>query len=381
MRYFFLADRRKLSYARPILRLRLLNNWIDCELINHNYIQIVSLEEKQVIFPTKLQTNLFRSYSLILRELRKKKPNISKFRTELRSIGKQLRSTLDYVFKQFDLKPTELDGLALALDDSSVKIPWELTLTSERPIMHLCETTRVGRMRVVRSEEWEDTKNQRKKPRALVVGINYEDCRKNLDILDFPEEEAARISSILNGHDVTVECLLGKQATKKRIIKILKKGVDIFHFTGHGSMKKEISSLYAYDEDLIAKDLEEYLEYAVAPYLTFVNACETAVERSTITDTKWESYTWANALTNLGGRAFIGTLWPVWDEDSSVFSECFYKELFSINKRTLAESVRLARKKVAKKCGKDAILTWPSYVLYGPPWLLKENLFSGVHLE
>lgn len=266
--------------------MRLLNNWIDCELINHNYIQIISLEEKQVNFPTKLQTNLFRSYNLILRELRKKRPNLPKFKTELRSIGKQLRSKIDLIFKKFDLKPTELDGLALALDDSSVRIPWELTLTSERPIMHLCETTSIGRMRVVRSKEWEDVQNKRRKPRALVVGINYEDCRKNLDTLDFPEEEAARITSILNGHDVTVECLLGKQVTKKRIIKNLKKGVDIFHFTGHGSMKKEISSLYAYDEDLIAEDLEEYLENTVAPYLTFVNACETAVERSTITDTK-----------------------------------------------------------------------------------------------
>ena len=70
----------------------------------------------------------------------------------------------------------------------------------------------------------------------------------------------------------------------------------------------------------------------------------------------------------------------MWDEDSSKFSEFFFKELFSIKKRTLAESVRLAREEVRKKCGKEAIFTWPSYVLYGPPWLLKESLLTGVEL-
>ena len=358
--------------------IRLIDNWIDCEIINLKYIQIVSLEKGQVTFPTILKTNLYRSYSQILKELNKKEPDVSKFITELRSIGKQLRSKLDYVFRIFDLKLTEIDGLVLALDDNSVKIPWELALISERPIKHLCET-KVGRMRVVRSDKgWDDIKSRSKKPKALVVGINYEDCRKDLDTLEYPEEEASKISSVLEGHDVSVELLLGKKATKTRIIKNLKKGVDIFHFTGHGSMKKEISSLQACDEDLVAKNFGGYLENAVAPYLTFVNACETAVERSTVTDTEWESHTWAYALANEGGRAFIGTLWPVWDEDSTIFSECFYRELFSFRKRTLGESVKLAREDVAKKGGKEAILTWPAYVLYGPPWLLKEDLLTGV---
>jgi CHAT domain-containing protein len=77
-------------------------------------------------------------------------------------------------------------------------------------------------------------------------------------------------------------------------------------------------------------------------------------------------------MADQGGRACIGTFWSVRDEESTLFSKEFYRNFF-FKRKTLGDSVRQARLKV-KKSEEDAILTWPAFVLYGPPILRTSDI-------
>jgi len=270
---------------------------------------------------------------------------------------------------------TCISSLALALDEETVQIPWELALFQKRPVVHLCERINIGRLRVVKSESWINSRERkRRKPRALVVGINYKDCRKKLRELDWAEEEAKEITSILKNNGFSVTPLYGKKAKKSKIAKELQRGVDIFHFTGHGGMSRDETKIMASDKDLLVKDLDDILGTSVGPRFSFMNACETAIERDTVSRSRWDAYSWAYALANYGGRVFVGTLWPIFEDEARLFSCRFYQELLGVEKRTLADAIHQSRHEVKKKGKNEAIYTWPAYVLYGPPSLLIDDI-------
>lgn len=91
---------------------------------------------------------------------------------------------------------------------------------------------------------------------ALVVGINYEDC-KSVPKLDNAENDAKSVGELLKkNYDFKCEVLLGKEATRQQILSILAKLHDdkvmqkdcfLFYFAGHGMTKGEIPYLYPAD--------------------------------------------------------------------------------------------------------------------------------------
>jgi len=359
----------------PILRLRRVGKLLECELTDPKSMQITSFDQRPIKLTEGFKKGILRPYKKLLRMAGDEETRTCDFRQELKTIGSEIWRVLGPVFKRFDMDVMEGTTLALALDEETVDIPWELALLQKSPCVHLCEQLNVGRLRVVKSVRWFNPQEKRRKRRALVVGINYKGRGRKSGELDWAEKEAEEVASILEGHDILVTSLFGKKAEKSKIVRELKYGVDIFHFTGHGSMARDESRISAYDKDLLAKDLPQILG-TVAPRLSFMNACETAIEKATIGEAKWDAYSWAYALAEQGGRVFIGTLWPIYEDEAKLFSSRFYKELLGVENRTLADSVRQARLKVKKSDTDKSVFTWPAYVLYGPPSLQRDDILD-----
>ena len=82
--------------------------------------------------------------------------------------------------------------------------------------------------------------------------------------------------------------------------KELKRGVDIFHFAGHGGRSRNKAEIYLLKrkKNIRAKDLENLLGNSVAPSLSFFNTCETSVDAPEEgKGVSWAPYSWAFALT------------------------------------------------------------------------------------
>jgi len=307
--------------------------------------------------------------------------NVRTFEEKLGKMGRDIGRILQPVLEHFDLLNRE-DGvnLTLTLDKYTVRIPWELAIFDKGPQLFLCERMNIGRAIEIESKggfyDALESKARRKMHRALVVGINYRRCKRRRLRLDHAEKEARVVASTLRrfGKDKRLEVpqpLIGKKAQKRIVEEQVRKGVSVFHFSGHGKMKGRAGEIRLNcGEKLTAEELrEECIDARIpAPTFSFINACETALEKPG----RWEVYNWARAMADQGGRACVGTFWSVMEEESTQFSVKFYEDFF-LRRKTLGESVRQAKLEVKKK-GKDAIFTWPAFVLYGPPTLRTSDI-------
>lgn len=348
-----------------VLRLRLKERKLNCELIDLESMQIPSFP-RPIQFPIRRQKSILSSFHKILGKMRKNREVPPRwFKDQLRTLGEQLwDGLLDKVFSKFDLEKREGSFLTFALDPDTVRFPWELALLKKRPRTLLCEILNIGRLRVVRHPYWETPSKRRgKKIRALVVGLNYGSYR-NLEELEYPEEEAWSVYDLLSKEGIeTKPPLIGKKAKTGAILKNLQSGIDILHFTGHGSMSKNKTVICCADKDLSAKQLKQVIDGTSVPKISFINACESATEKTRLTG-QWEAYNWARLLAEYGAQALIATFWPVIDESSTTFAKWFYTQ-FVERKRPLGAALRYARHHT--KTISKSPFTWPAYVLYGYP--------------
>ncbi|MEM3566119.1 MAG: CHAT domain-containing protein [Candidatus Bathyarchaeia archaeon] len=365
----------------PILRLRRVGKKLECELTNPTSMQMIGIDVKM---PQGSEEVIYQQYAKILRITSNDEASNPKiFERQLKKLGSEIGKVLGQVLRRLAFEIKKECNLGLALDDETVKIPWELgllhkSLVGGKRAKFFCDVACIGRLRVVKNDFWKPSPKKEGPIRALVVGIDYKDYRRKggrkLDPLECAEEEAERVKTILENNDIHVKLLTGKNATFNSIIEELKRGVDIFHFTGHGGTSWNKSRICLYDKDLWAEDLEKLLANSPAPSLSFFNACETSVDTHKIGKVKWAPYSFAFSLANQDGSVFIGTLWSVFEREATRFAGVFYQKFLGIRNNVLAEAMRLARNEVKK--GKYAILTWPAYILYGPPTLRRDDLFA-----
>lgn len=249
--------------------------------------------------------------------------------------------------------------LILWVDIRTRKIPWELAFDGED---FLCTKFAVGRK--VLNPEYEYIPQSKPLYReALVVGLNYDwsDC-KHEELLHC-ELEGRSVRTQLRKLGYRVHVLLGKYATVCEVEKRLKKGVSVFHFTGHGayrmrSRKGERGVLRLADGDLTTDDLRNCFECARgAPYLSFLNACQTAKEiySSGLVD----------AFVDLGAENVVGTFWSVFDEPAKIFARSFYKSIVQGN--TIGYAIQKARNTFIYGKKVEEATTWPAFVFYGDP--------------
>jgi CHAT domain-containing protein len=339
-------------------------------------MQIVGIEYK-LAQKTKI---INKHYEEILRMTGgKDQLKITDFKKELKQLGNEIGKILKVILKNLAFEITKDCTLALALDDETVKIPWELGLlpkylTGKSRHAIFCDAACIGRLRVVKDKSWLPSPKKGRTRRALVIGINYKDCKHHISSLEHAEEEAEAVKTVLEDNDIHVTLLLGKKANFNLVTTELKRGVDIFHFTGHGRTSWNKSKICLYDKDLWAESLGNLLANSAAPSLSFFNACETSVDIYKKGKVSWAPYSWAFALANQGGSVFIGTMWSVLEPEALSFAKTFYQKFLGTGEYTLAEAMRQARNKI-KRGKADAIFSWPAYVLYGPPTFKRNDLF------
>jgi CHAT domain-containing protein len=355
---------------------------LECSLIRPDY-PAMNVPNINLPLDPKDTSDITTSFNKVI-SLARKETSSEKFMETLTVLGMEVGWVLEPILKHFNLierKGKECLNLTLRLDKQTVKIPWELASFQDEPAVFLSQRMNIGRMmEVQRKEGFVDTSNAKKGPkerRALVVGIDYKKSRSNW--LDFAQNDAKIVHKQLEAFGKknklkVLPLLVGGNAKKSVIEKHFKGGLDIFHFSGHGNLDGNIGKISLNKREFMsAQKVDEMLhKFKIkAPKFSFMNACETCLQKSS----RLEVEDWAHAMARNGGRALIGTFWAVLDHDSTIFSTAFYRNFFA-EEKAIGESVRMAREETAEKMKAENFCTWPAFVLYGPPTLKASDILD-----
>lgn len=331
----------------------------------------------------KTLSELMDSYAELVKVVGKKTSKTIDFIAALTIMNSQIGFDLGEILDSFGiLNCLSRINLTLKLDKWTRRIPWELAMLPDRPELFLCERINIGRaMDVDFANQWKLAPNKMKNEsfKALVVGLNYKKNSRSTP-LDYSEADAKAVHAYLTKFSkskkeknlMVLPKLIGGNARKTRLEKRFTEGITLFHFSGHGSLNEDVGRItLALNKHLTVKNLCDVLDKANvrAPTFSFMNACETCLQKQI----RGDVYDWAHVMANHGSRALIGTFWSVMDKDATAFSLAFYRNFFQVGK-TIGESVRLARLYVKKNSDNDDYYTWPAFVLYGPPNLKAKDV-------
>jgi len=261
-------------------------------------------------------------------------------------------------------------SLILNLDPITRRFPWELANDGVWPLFQSYD---VGRAVVTPNKPIDKVEGLTFR-KALVVGLNYSWLGDEDMWLETPEKEAKLVGKRLRDRfGYTVKLLLGEDATLENLIKYLSKGVDVFHFSGHGSYDPDApegfqGSLVLYnDEDPDycepSKNLTEgWLDWCFgaagrAPWFSFLNACQSAKEI-------YSSHM-IDEFISYGATHVVGTMWSIFDEPAYKFVLGFYDQV--AKGKTIGHALQLTRWSFNNERRNDEVATWPSFILYGNP--------------
>ena len=229
----------------------------------------------------------------------------------------------------------EPTAILLNVDETVLNLPWELirdkaeALTTQFPFGRLVTTRTVPRQG--RDPLVEDTT-----VKILVIANPTED-------LTATEREIIRLKEVADDFSglIQMDVLSHREATRARLRKLLRTGdYDILHFTGHARMDismPEDSAIYLADGKISAEEVLS-LPWPTPPYLVFNNACESGrgVAGKRLAEGGKHANGLASAFLTAGVYAYIGYFWPVSDAGAALFSETFYKALFTLQNVGLA---------------------------------------------
>jgi hypothetical protein len=260
------------------------------------------------------------------------------------------------------LQRFEPTAILLNVDETVLNLPWELIrdkaepLTIKVPFGRLVTTRTVPRQG--RDPLVEDTI-----VKILVIANPTED-------LSATEREIIRLKEVADEFSglIQLDVLSHREATRARFRKMLKTGdYDILHFTGHAKMDVSVpeeSAIYLSDGKISAEDVLT-LPWPTPPYLVFNNACESGrgVAGKRLAEGGKHANGLASAFLTAGVYAYIGYFWPVSDAGAALFSESFYKALFTVQNVGLA--FLQARQRTMWVMAKTGDLTGHQAILIG----------------
>jgi hypothetical protein len=148
---------------------------------------------------------------------------------------------------------------------------------------------------------------------------------------------------------------------------LLTGGFDVVHFAGHGdydsASPEAAGGVFSRDQILTARDI---FRARRVPRLVFANACFSGVihagEAHGVQELSRGLATVAQAFFERGVPNYIGSGWPISDEQAATFAVEFYERAFQ--RETLGTSVGAAREKIF---GEAVGSTWGAYQHYGDP--------------
>lgn len=178
------------------------------------------------------------------------------------------------------------------------------------------------------------------------------------------EELYEFISEKYSDKKLNIEFIGGANVTKLELLNIIT-DKDIIHYAGHlhySSAPRENGWILPGGKILHAREIEKS---GAKPSLIFSNSCISAMNydiENTAAD--WFSK-FASSFINSGKTNYIGTLWEIEDNESTlIFTLKFYENLLSGN--TIGESLQRARKHAIENFSIHNII-WAAYSLMGNP--------------
>jgi CHAT domain-containing protein len=331
------------------------------------------IEQKKMTIPIEqIETNctemkkLFDSHSINHSDNKLKK---------LKTMGKKLVDDLLPQKIQTDLATSSATHLILELDAPLIQIPWELMSINDELLGNHFS---VGRKIKTTSEtsgkkmgEWNNN-SLNMWIIADPAGDLSEASNEASWLCDDMDSWIQKGLNINCSSDSDVSAMeISERISEKNPEKKLK----IIHFAGHSHLKNtepEESGWKLKNEIYTARDVTKLSSDSDMPLLIVSNACNSAV----IEKWEWQDNEKAtnpmslpSAFISAGVLHFVGTNWKIKDNSGILFSQSFYKHLFS--GKPIGTALQLARKDMCKK----APVCSASYVLYGPPEIcyVKEN--------
>ncbi|TFF87527.1 MAG: CHAT domain-containing protein [Promethearchaeota archaeon] len=181
---------------------------------------------------------------------------------------------------------------------------------------------------------------------------------------DLQLKERQLISELIKDYRINFTTLMGKNANRKILNKLLIQPLEIVHFAGHGMFDKkhpDKSGLLMSDGVLTAEEIKN-IEINGYP-LIFINACEAATIKKV--DKLKGVGGIARAFLGSGAIGFVGPLWEITDDLAAEFANDFYTKMIK-NNLTVGEAIREVKKELKEKYSH---ILWATFNYYGDPTL------------
>ena len=266
--------------------------------------------------------------------------------------------------------------LKLILDRSTASYPWEMACFRSAHNPNHVSSLGVD-LRVTRQFRTLLSSAPGVKPvlnRNLKVLIIADPARETDYQLPGARREGREVASVFrnfpakqHGIFVEVEEHIGPdQCDPVEILALLLSGAfDIVHYAGHGDYDKDnpAGSGWIFGKDCVLSAREIFRARKV-PRLVFANACFSAVttqgQALSADELSKGLASIAQAFFERGVSNYIGSGWPVNDEQATKLARTFYKEL--LTGKPICDALDLGRREI-----NDFGNTWGAYQHYGNP--------------
>ncbi|MBD3229690.1 MAG: CHAT domain-containing protein [Candidatus Lokiarchaeota archaeon] len=181
---------------------------------------------------------------------------------------------------------------------------------------------------------------------------------------DLELKERELISELIKDYRINFTTLIGKNANRKILNKLLVQPLEIVHFAGHGMFNKkdpDKSGLLMEDGILTAEDIKN-IKINGYP-LIFINACEAGTIKKV--DKLKGVGGIARAFLGSGAIGFVGPLWEITDDLAAEFANEFYTKMIK-NNLTVGEAIRKVKNELKAKYPH---ILWATFNYYGDPTL------------
>ncbi|MCX5714259.1 MAG: CHAT domain-containing protein [Candidatus Omnitrophica bacterium] len=256
--------------------------------------------------------------------------------------------------------------LVLLLDEELIGIPWELLFDGKD---FLCLKFNIGRLLRTKQESHSVRYRSAQPALKMLILVN--------PTADLPSayQEGIEIRNRFDRIRNKVQIDFKSTDIDRLYVKKNLREYDIVHYAGHCEFDSEDvnnSGWLLRDGRLSVRDIAALGESAPLPSIVFSNACFSAKVNSLNmkVDYQVSTYNLASAFLFSGVRHYIGVIRELEDKAGLVFAQSFYALL--TKGKSVGESLRLARMKVAKEYG-IARLSWAGYLLYGDPVFVPFN--------
>ena len=295
-------------------------------------------------------------------------------RSDQRKYGRLL---YDYLLPEdfHDLIDGELP-LRLIVDRATASVPWEMACFETRScgdVRWLGLDLRLSRQfRSLLTRPPGTTPPLNDHLKVLVIA----DPAKERELqLPFARTEGRRVVDVLRrmnrpGLRIDVESRIGPSECDmvEILAQVLVGGFDVVHFAGHGDYDPanpaQSGWIFGKDQVLTARDI---FRARRVPRLIFANACFSGVIREATAQAPDELSkglaSIAQAFFERGVPNFIGSGWPIGDQQAAGFAGTFYENALGASPRLL-DALTAARKCIFDE-GVGA--TWGAYQHYGNP--------------